>query len=240
MTGMAVAGRKGTFCLTVDNLGEALAVGRGRAARPDPEDQSIRVGVPAFLDLFADLQLRSTFFVEGWNALHHANVIKRIAGAGHEIGLHGWLHEHWAEDLDDRTREQLLWDGTAALRLAGLSPVAFRAPGGYRGNRTLETLGELGYRIDSSIDAGRGAEGEAPELAALPGRDRVDSLDLRHDRPLALRVCSSGTSASGRRRRALDWARRRRCRPRRARHADRPPVRQWRRPHTDESAASGA
>ena len=169
MTGMAAAGRKGTFCLTVDNLGEALAVGRGRAARPDPEDQSIRVGVPAFLDLFDDLQLRSTFFVEGWNALHHADVIKRIAAAGHEIGLHGWLHEQWAEDLDDRTREQLLWDGTAALRLAGVNPVAFRAPGGYRGNRTLEALGELGYRIDSSIDAGRGAEGETPELAALPG-----------------------------------------------------------------------
>lgn len=160
---------KGTLCLTVDNLGDALAVGRGRAARPDAHDDSLQVGVPAFLDLFADLSLQATFFVEGWNALHHHKVIERIAAAGHEIGLHGWLHEYWANDLDDRTREQLLWDGTAALRLAGFHPAAFRAPGGYRGSHTLEVLRDLGYRIDSSIDVDRGAEGTTVQLETLQG-----------------------------------------------------------------------
>jgi peptidoglycan/xylan/chitin deacetylase (PgdA/CDA1 family) len=96
-------------------------------------------------------------------------VLERIAAAGHEIGLHGWVHERWDEELDERDREQLLWDGTAALRLAGFDPVAFRAPGGYRGSRTLEVLCELGYRIDSSIDRGSGGEGEAIEISTLPG-----------------------------------------------------------------------
>ena len=162
-------GRKGTLCLTVDNLGDALAVGRGRTARPDAQEHSLRVGVPAFLDLFAEFSLQATFFVEGWNALHHRKVIERIAAAGHEIGLHGWLHEHWAKDLDDRTREQLLWDGTAALRLAGFNPLAFRAPGGYRGSHTLEVLGDLGYRIDSSIDLDGGTEGSTLQLEMLQG-----------------------------------------------------------------------
>ena len=166
---MAAGLKKGTLCLTVDNLGDALAVGRGRAARPDAQDNSLQVGVPAFLDLFAELSLQATFFVEGWNALHHHEVIERIAAAGHEIGLHGWLHEYWAKDLDDRTREQLLWDGTAALRLAGFNPAAFRAPGGYRGSHTLEVLGDLGYRIDSSIDVDRGAEGTMLQLEILQG-----------------------------------------------------------------------
>ncbi|MFI5801089.1 polysaccharide deacetylase family protein [Streptomyces sp. NPDC051677] len=161
--------RRGTLCLTVDNLGLARAVGRRRAARPDPEEPGLRLGVPALLDLFADLGLRSTFFVEGWNGLHHPDVLERIASAGHEIGLHGWVHERWDEELDDRGREQLLWDGTAALRLAGFESVAFRAPGGYRGSRTLEVLGELGYRIDSSIDRGHGEEGETVAVATLPG-----------------------------------------------------------------------
>lgn len=158
-----------TLCLTVDNLGNALAVGRGRAARPDLDEPGLRYGVSAFLQLFADLHVRSTFFVEGWNALHHRDVVARIAAAGHEVGLHGWVHERWAADLDDRGREQLLWDGTAALRLAGVTPVAFRAPGGYRGSGTLKVLGQLGYRVDSSIDEGRGSEGEIPELAMLRG-----------------------------------------------------------------------
>ncbi len=163
----AVSTRKGTLCLTVDNLGMALAVGRGRAARPDLDEPGLRLGVPAFLELFTELHLRSTFFVEGWNALHHPDVIERIASAGHEVGLHGWVHERWAEDLDDRAREQLLWDGTAALRLAGFDPVAFRAPGGYRGSRTLEVLSELGYRIDSSIDADTGTPGTTPAIMTL-------------------------------------------------------------------------
>ena len=169
MTATDTGVKKGTLCLTVDNLGDALAVGRGRAARPDAGETSLQVGVPAFLQLFADLALRTTFFVEGWNALHHRDVIERIAAAGHEIGLHGWLHEHWANSLDDRTREQLLWDGTAALRLAGFDPLAFRAPGGYRGSHTLEVLSDLGYRVDSSIDIDSGAEGETPQLEMLPG-----------------------------------------------------------------------
>ncbi|MFF4253956.1 polysaccharide deacetylase family protein [Streptomyces sp. NPDC001663] len=162
-------GGRGTLCLTVDNLGAARAVGRRTAARPDPEESGLRLGVPALLGLFADLGLRSTFFVEGWNALHHPDVLRRIAASGHEIGLHGWVHERWEEELDDRGREQLLWDGTAALRLAGFDPVAFRAPGGYRGGRTLEVLAELGYRIDSSIDRGRGGEGDQPAVQTLPG-----------------------------------------------------------------------
>lgn len=161
--------RRATLCLTVDNLGRALAVGRGLAARPDLEEPGLKWGVSAFLKLFDELGVSSTFFVEGWNALHHSDVIARIADAGHEIGLHGWVHERWAADLDDRAREQLLFDGTAALRLAGFDPVAFRAPGGYRGDRTLEVLGELGFRIDSSIDDGTGGEGEHPELKLLPG-----------------------------------------------------------------------
>lgn len=166
---MTAAPRKGIVCLTVDNLGDALAIGRGRAARPDLDEPSLRIGVPTLLDLFAEFHLQATFFVEGWNALHHADVIERIAADGHEIGLHGWLHEYWAADLDDRTREQLLWDGTAALRLAGFDPKAFRAPGGYRGSRTLEVLGDLGYRVDSSIDTGEGGDDEIPKLAMLEG-----------------------------------------------------------------------
>jgi peptidoglycan/xylan/chitin deacetylase (PgdA/CDA1 family) len=157
------------LCLTVDNLGLALEVGRGRAARPDPREPGLRTGVDGLLTLFDELGLRSTFFVEGWNGLHHADVIARIAERGHEIGLHGWVHERWAEELDDRAREQLLFDGTAALHAAGADPAAFRAPGGYRGTHTVTVLAELGYRIDSSIDDGAGRPGEPQTIGTLPG-----------------------------------------------------------------------
>ncbi|MFE2943013.1 polysaccharide deacetylase family protein [Streptomyces sp. NPDC059255] len=139
------------LCLTVDNLGSALAIGRGRAVRPDPDEPGLSVGLPAALALFDELQVRATFFVEGWNGIHHPAAIGSMLEHRHEVGLHGWVHERWAE-LDDDRQETLLWDGTAALRLAGADPRGFRAPGGYRGRRTARVLTELGYRYDSSIE----------------------------------------------------------------------------------------
>ncbi|MEU3786415.1 MULTISPECIES: polysaccharide deacetylase family protein [Streptomyces] len=140
-----------TLCLTVDNLGAALDIDRGRAVRPDPDEPGLAIGLPRALALFHRLGVTATFFLEGWNGLHHPDAVRRILDHGHEVGLHGWVHERWAELPDDR-QEVLLWDGTAALRSAGANPGGFRAPGGYRGRRTAAVLADLGYRYDSSIE----------------------------------------------------------------------------------------
>lgn len=139
-----------TLCVTIDNLGNALAIGRGRAVRPDADEPGLAVGLPRALALFAELGLSVTFFVEGWNGIHHPQAIESMLEHGHEVGLHGWVHEQWAT-LSEEQQEILLWDGTAALRLAGADPQGFRAPGGYRGSRTAAVLDDLGYRYDSSI-----------------------------------------------------------------------------------------
>jgi len=153
----------GTLCVTVDNLGCALKIGTGEAVRPDPDEPGLRA-LPRVLDLFDSLGITGTFFVEGWNGLHHPDALRSISSAGHEIGLHGWVHEKWSTLTDDQ-REVLLFDGTAALRGAGVSPVGFRAPGGYRGSRTAELLAELGYAFDSSVDAA--TEWDPVEVHAL-------------------------------------------------------------------------
>jgi peptidoglycan/xylan/chitin deacetylase (PgdA/CDA1 family) len=136
--------------VTVDNLGSALDILAGRAHRPDPDEPGVSAGLPRLLTLFGELGVKASFFVEGWNALHHADALQGIVDAGHEVGLHGWMHENWAE-LDEHDQERLLFDGTAALRLIGIKPQGFRAPGGYRGTRTAAVLADLGYRYDSSV-----------------------------------------------------------------------------------------
>jgi peptidoglycan/xylan/chitin deacetylase (PgdA/CDA1 family) len=150
---------KAVLCVTADNLGQAAAITMGAASRPDPQEAGIQ-GVPHMLDLLDRLGITVTYFVEGWNGLHHAEVIRSVISRGHEIGLHGWAHEKW-ESLSDGHREALLFDGTAALRLAGVEPAGFRAPGGYRGGRTAAVLRELGYSFDASIDH----ESEAEPIA---------------------------------------------------------------------------
>jgi peptidoglycan/xylan/chitin deacetylase (PgdA/CDA1 family) len=172
-----------TLCLTFDNMGRARDIGEGRAAAPDPASPDLAIGYPRLLGLLAELDLRGTFFIEGWNALHHPERIEELAARGHEVGLHGWVHEKFAS-LDKLRAEQLLHDGTAALARLGLRPAGFRAPGGLRGEHAVPALQALGFRYDSSADARNASEPGllAPGLAHIPWREEmVDSIQyLRH------------------------------------------------------------
>jgi peptidoglycan/xylan/chitin deacetylase (PgdA/CDA1 family) len=173
----------GTLCLTFDNMGRARDIGEGRASAPDPDEPSLAIGYPRLLALLDELGLRGTFFVEGWNGLHHPERVGELAKRGHEVGLHGWVHERFAS-LDKLRAEQLLHDGTAALARIGLRPKGFRAPGGERGAHTVPVLQALGFRYDSSSAAGDAPQPSllAPGLAHVPWREEmVDSIQyLRH------------------------------------------------------------
>jgi polysaccharide deacetylase family protein (PEP-CTERM system associated) len=97
---------------------------------------------------------RGTFFVLGWVARHHPQIVRRIAEAGHEIASHGFYHERvtalnpgtFREDL--RTSKQILEDVTAT------DVIGYRAPSfsiipGYEW--AFDALIEEGYRYDSSL-----------------------------------------------------------------------------------------
>lgn len=175
---------RATLCLTFDNMGRAREIAEGLASRPDDMEPSLAIGYPRLLSLLDELGLRGTFFIEGWNGLHHPDRVEELAKRGHEVGLHGWVHEKFGA-LDKARAEQLLYDGTAALERVGLRPAGFRAPGSLRGEYTVPILRELGFRYDSSTDPrDRWAHPAllAPGLAHVPWRDEmVDSIQyLRH------------------------------------------------------------
>src|SRR3954451_5903839 len=44
------------------------------------------------LGLLAEYHVTATFFVLGWVAERHPQLIKRIAEAGHEVASHGYAH----------------------------------------------------------------------------------------------------------------------------------------------------
>ena len=141
----------GILCLTFDNMGHALSVGQGKRAGPDNEEVDLTVGYPKVLCLLDALGLKATFFIEGWNALHHPEAVKSLAEHGHEIGLHGWVHEVF-HSLTAIDAERVLVDAQAAFRLIGIEPRGFRAPGGIRGPHTAAILGKLALQYDSSVD----------------------------------------------------------------------------------------
>src|SRR5829696_504432 len=141
-------------CFTFDNLGEAADIADGsRPSEVDPHGHpSLTVGLPRVLDLLASHEVAATFFVEGWNGVHHPDAVRAIARAGHEVGMHGWLHEPWAE-LSPAEERRLAEEATSALGQAvGDAPVGFRAPGGATTAATPTILHDLGYHYDASLD----------------------------------------------------------------------------------------
>ncbi|MEM7444531.1 MAG: polysaccharide deacetylase family protein [Pseudomonadota bacterium] len=148
---------KPVLCLTFDNMGEARNVFLGNSAVPDPDAPGIVVGFPNLLRLLEAYDLRATFFVEGWSALHYGDTMESLLAGGHEIGLHGWIHETFA-DLPALTARQFVNDGLQVLRLRGVEPAGFRAPGGRIGPYGREILVEAGFSFDSSVETALPAE----------------------------------------------------------------------------------
>ena len=156
-----------TLCLTFDNMGNAKAIHDGLAQGPDRGEPGLAVGYPRLLALLDELGLHGTFFLEGWNAVHHPDRVLDLAQRGHEVAMHGWMHERFA-DLDAAAAADCIHRAHAAFRGIGLAPTGFRAPGGLRGLHAEPVLAQLGYRYDSSM--GSAAEAAPDRIAALPGR----------------------------------------------------------------------
>jgi peptidoglycan/xylan/chitin deacetylase (PgdA/CDA1 family) len=156
-------------CFTFDNMGEAAEIGAGQLNGPLVEPHaSLVVGYPAIFDLLARTSTPATFFVEGWNGDHHPGAVRAIVERGHELGMHGWLHEQWNELSVDAERTLAARATDALTRAAGTPPRGFRAPGGARTAHTERILRELGYDYDASLGDGMRAARLPSGLAQIP------------------------------------------------------------------------
>jgi len=106
------------------------------------------------LSLLAECHARATFFVLGWVARHEADVVRRIAEAGHEIASHGADHRMIGRVPPHQFRRDLL-DSRAILEdLSADRVIGYRAATFSITHRTawaLDVLAETGFRYDSSI-----------------------------------------------------------------------------------------
>ncbi len=107
------------------------------------------------LDLFAAAGVHATFFILGWVAERHPDLVRRIAAAGHEIASHGYGHElvhaigpaRFRADI--RRAKALLEDCT------GAAVIGYRAPtfsiGTQRTPWAHAILAEEGHAYSSSV-----------------------------------------------------------------------------------------
>lgn len=148
-------GKRVAVALSFDADHETFELGQGGTAtgRLAWGEFGRRVGVPRILDLLARHQVPATFFVPAVTALIDPGEVARIAAGGHEIGVHGWIHENNSLLDIDTERDLMLRARDTLERLSGRRPVGFRSANWDLGPGTIPLVRELGFAYDSSLMA---------------------------------------------------------------------------------------
>ena len=148
-------GARCAFALSFDCDHETFELGTGRAAigRIAWGEFGRRTGVPRILDTLAKHDVTASFFVPAVAGLIEPDALKPITGAGHEIGVHGWIHENTSL-LTREVEKDLMLRARDALRdMTNREPVGHRAANWDLSARTIDLVAELGFTYDSSMMA---------------------------------------------------------------------------------------
>jgi len=106
------------------------------------------------LDLFEETEIQATFFVLGWVAERHPDLLKRIASHGHEMASHGHSHrliytQTPEEFRDDLVRSKQLIEDATGRTVSGHRAASFSI--GSKNLWALDVIAELGFSYDSSV-----------------------------------------------------------------------------------------
>ena len=125
-------------------------------ARADWDRRECRVerNVDRILALLDEHDTEATFFTLGWIAERYPQLVRRIAGQGHEVASHGYGHER-ASDLNKGEFRADIERAKGVLEdLTGSEVAGYRAPSfsiGHGNLWALDSLARAGYRYSSSI-----------------------------------------------------------------------------------------
>jgi peptidoglycan/xylan/chitin deacetylase (PgdA/CDA1 family) len=112
-----------------------------------------RVGVPKILDLLGRESVPASFFCPAVAALLDPDEPRRIAAEGHEVGIHGWIHENNSLLPYETERALMLRARDALAGLVGRDPVGLRSANWDTSPNTVRIVEEMGLLYDSSLMA---------------------------------------------------------------------------------------
>lgn len=106
------------------------------------------------LDLFDEYNVKATFFILGEVAATFPDLVKKIAGRSHELGIHGYSHTRYTELAREEVRGEIKRAKCLVEDIIGAEVIGHRAPAfsiNQNNKWVLEILSEEGIRYDSSI-----------------------------------------------------------------------------------------
>lgn len=112
-----------------------------------------RAGMPRILRLLEKYSVSASFFMPAVSAMINAEEVRTVVSAGHEFGMHSWIHE-FNSRLDEATERDLALRAADVLeRLSGARPVGMRTASWDFSPYTLKIAREMGLLYDSSLMA---------------------------------------------------------------------------------------
>ncbi|MFF5566990.1 polysaccharide deacetylase [Streptomyces sp. NPDC012623] len=168
-------GARVAVALSFDSDHETIPLRDGETSpgRLAQGEYGARVGAPRILELLARYGVPATFFMPAVSALLHPEEARSYTRDGHELAVHGWIHERNTLLAGEDERELIGRALDALTELTGQRPVGIRTPSWDFSESTLATILELGFAYDSSLMADDEpyeilAEGRPTGLVEIP------------------------------------------------------------------------
>ncbi|MCE0503974.1 polysaccharide deacetylase [Roseivivax sp. GX 12232] len=148
-------GARAALALSFDCDHETFEMGGGGSApgRLGWGEYGRRAGVPRILKVLAAHDAKASFFMPAVAALIDPEEPRRIVAEGHEIGVHGWIHEN-TSTLTESEESRLLSRARDTLtEITGQRPLGHRAAHWDLSPATIRLVAEAGFAYDSSMMA---------------------------------------------------------------------------------------
>lgn len=112
-----------------------------------------RQGVPRIVEILKRHNVSASFYVPAVTAMLYPDEQRNLAAQGHEIGIHGWIHERNSVLPIDAERDLMQRSFDVLKKITGIDPVGMRTPSWDFSPNTLRLAKELGLIYDSSLMA---------------------------------------------------------------------------------------
>ncbi|MER9877302.1 polysaccharide deacetylase [Mesorhizobium sp. M0195] len=137
----------------VDHDTLELCEGGKSISRMSSGQYSHRRGMPRVMSVLRNHGVKASFFVPAVSAILYPDEQRSVIDEGHEIGMHGWIHELNSHLPPEDERELMMRSADTLEKLTGIRPVGVRTPSWDFSENTLSIIREMGLLYDSSLMA---------------------------------------------------------------------------------------
>ena len=140
----------------------------------------------AILSALAEAGVRATFFTVQFWAEEHADYLKKVSDAGHEVGTHSATHSYMSRQSETEIRAELESSSQAITAVTGKPVTLFRPPYGDYDDLLIDTCRDMGIMpVQWDVDSLDWKDLSAADIAErIISRVKSGSIILCHNNGL--------------------------------------------------------